>query len=39
MGVVYYTDIYGTISAAIREEDPTPSAATMLRDILDIYLG
>jgi len=39
MGVVYYTDIYGTISAAIREEDPVPSAATMLRDILDIYLG
>lgn len=37
MGVVYYTDIYGTISAAIREEDPTPSAATMLRDILDIF--
>ena len=39
MGVVYYTDIYGTISAAIREEDPTPSAATMLRDILEIYFA
>ena len=37
MGVVYHTDIYGTISATIREEDPTPSAATMLRDILDIH--
>jgi homoserine dehydrogenase len=37
MGVVYHTDIYGTISATIREEDPVPSAATMLRDILDIY--
>ncbi len=37
MGVVYHTDIYGTIAATIREEDPTPSAATMLRDILDIY--
>ena len=39
MGVVYHTDIYGAISATIREEDPTPSAATMLRDILDIFLS
>jgi homoserine dehydrogenase len=39
MGVVYYTDIYGTIMAAIEEPTPLPSAATMLRDILDIYLG
>jgi homoserine dehydrogenase len=39
MGVVYYTDIYGTISAAIDEPTPVPSAATMLRDILDIYAG
>ena len=38
MGVVYYTDIYGTIMAAIEEPTPLPSAATMLRDILDIYL-
>jgi homoserine dehydrogenase len=37
MGVVYYTDIYGTIMAAIEEPTPVPSAATMLRDILDIY--
>jgi len=37
MGIVYETDIYGTISAAILEEDPTPSAATMLRDLLSIY--
>jgi homoserine dehydrogenase len=37
MGVVYYTDIYGTIMAAIDEPTPVPSAATMLRDILDIY--
>jgi homoserine dehydrogenase len=36
MGVVYYTDIYGTILAAIDEPTPVPSAATMLRDILDI---
>jgi homoserine dehydrogenase len=39
MGVVYYTDIYGTISAVIDEPTPVPSAATMLRDILDIYAG
>jgi len=37
MGVVYYTDIYGTILAAIDEPTPLPSAATMLRDVLDIY--
>ncbi|GAB4541600.1 MAG: homoserine dehydrogenase [Anaerolineae bacterium] len=36
MGVVYHTDIYGTIMAAIEEPTPLPSAATMLRDILDI---
>jgi homoserine dehydrogenase len=37
MGVVYDTDIYGTIVAIIDEPDPVPSAATMLRDALDIY--
>ena len=37
MGVVYHTDIYGTISAAILEETPVPSSATMLRDLLSIY--
>jgi len=39
MGITYYTDIYGTITAIIKEETPLPSAATMLRDILDIMLG
>jgi homoserine dehydrogenase len=38
MGVVYYTDIYGTIMAAVDEPTPVPSAATMLRDVLDIYV-
>ena len=38
MGVVYQTDIYGTITATIEEPDPVPSAATMLRDLLDIYV-
>ena len=37
MGVVFHTDIYGTITAIIKESDPMPSAATMLRDLLDIY--
>ena len=37
MGVVYHTDIYGTILVAIEEPTPLPSAAAMLRDILDIY--
>jgi homoserine dehydrogenase len=37
MGVVYETDIYGTITAIIDEPSPVPSAATMLRDVLDIY--
>jgi homoserine dehydrogenase len=38
MGVVYHTDIYGTIMAAIDEPTPVPSAATMLRDIIDIFV-
>ena len=37
MGIVYHTDIYGVISAAILEKEPVPSAATMLRDLLTIY--
>ncbi len=37
MGIVFYTDIYGTITAINEEPNPIPSAATMLRDILDIY--
>ncbi len=38
MGVVYHTDIYGTLMAAVDEPTPMPSAATMLRDLLDIYV-
>jgi homoserine dehydrogenase len=38
MGVVYETDIYGTITAIIDEPNPIPSSATMLRDLLDIYV-
>jgi homoserine dehydrogenase len=37
MGVIYHTDIYGTVMAAIDEPTPVPSAATMLRDTLDIF--
>ncbi len=36
MGIAYYTDIYGLITAAIVEESPVPTAAAMLRDIVDI---
>jgi homoserine dehydrogenase len=38
MGVVLNTDIYGTIVATIDEQDPVPSAASMLRDLLDIMV-
>jgi len=36
MGIVYHTDVCGLISAAIVEETPVPSAAAMLRDVVDI---
>jgi homoserine dehydrogenase len=39
MGIVYYTDISGVISAAIVEETPVPTASAMLRDVVDIYLS
>jgi homoserine dehydrogenase len=38
MGVVYHTDIYGKLMVASEEPTPLPSAATMLRDIIDIYV-
>lgn len=37
MGIVYVTDLFGTITSLIEEVTPVPSAATMLRNILDIY--
>ncbi len=37
MGIVYHTDIYGVISAAILETEPLPSSSAMLRDLLSIY--
>ncbi len=36
MGVMYHTDINGTIFAAIEEDDPYPTAAAVLRDILQV---
>ncbi len=36
MGVVYYTDITGRQMAASMETDPVPTAAAMLRDVLEI---
>ena len=38
MGIVYYTDVCGVLSAAIVEETPLPTAAAMLRDVVGIYL-
>lgn len=36
MGVVYHTDIAGRASLTTLERDPIPTAAAMLRDVLDI---
>mgnify|MGYP001035719054 CR=1 FL=1 len=37
MGIVYHTDISGSIAAAIVEETPVPTASAMLRDVVDIF--
>lgn len=37
MGVLYETDINGTIFATIEERDPYPTAAAVLRDVISIY--
>jgi homoserine dehydrogenase len=39
MAIVYHTDISGSISAAIVEETPVPTAFAMLRDVVGIYAG
>lgn len=36
MGIVYHTDINGQIAAAVVEETPLPTAAAMLRDMVEI---
>lgn len=36
MGVIYHTDINGAIFASIHEADPYPTAAAVLRDIVNI---
>jgi homoserine dehydrogenase len=38
MGIIFYTDVCGTLSATIVEETPVPTAFAMLRDVLEIYL-
>ncbi|HLQ23216.1 MAG TPA: hypothetical protein VK132_08410 [Gemmatimonadales bacterium] len=38
MGVVYHTDIAGRSSATSAERDPVPTAAAMLRDLLEIVV-
>jgi len=37
MGIVYASDINGVVAASIVEETPLPTAAAMLRDMLDIW--
>lgn len=37
MGVVYETDINGQIFARIQEENPYPTAAAVLRDVVNLY--
>jgi homoserine dehydrogenase len=37
MGVIYHTDINGTIMATIEERDPYPTAAAVLRDMVAVY--
>ncbi len=37
MGVIYPTDINGTIFASVEERDPYPTAAAVLRDMIDVY--
>ncbi len=37
MGIIYETDIYGVILATIEEDTPVPTAAAVLRDVIEIY--
>jgi len=37
MGVVYYTDWMGIISAVIEEKGPVPTSAAVLRDMINAY--
>lgn len=39
MGVVYYTDFMGTVSAVIEEKGPVPTSAAVLRDMINVYAG
>jgi homoserine dehydrogenase len=39
MGIVYHTDISGSIAAAIVEETPVPTASAVLRDVVDVFVG
>lgn len=37
MGVVYYTDFMGVITAVIEARGPVPTSAAVLRDMINIY--
>ena len=37
MGIVYHTDINGELTATVSEETPMPTAAAVLRDVVQIF--
>lgn len=39
MGVLFETDINGVIFARIKEENPYPTAAAVLRDVVNLYVS
>ena len=39
MGVVWHTDIMGVQFAKVDERGPIPTAAAMLRDVINIHRG
>lgn len=38
MGITFETDLFGTITSIINEPTPLPSASSMLRDLLEIFV-
>ncbi len=38
MGITFETDLFGSITSIINEPTPLPSASSMLRDLLEIYV-
>lgn len=38
MGITFETDLFGTITSVIEEQTPLPSASSMVRDLLSIFV-